>query len=165
MSINITIGNQVIKFPSDGDDALWSPAIIDFAQAVADQLSGISSEFDISPRVQILASDSNTNLNVEDVIFPSGSVRSFVLTYSIYRTNGVITLAEDGILSGVYNTVTSTWGLQHEFNGDRQPSGDSYHTFSMSGDQVTISTVSIGGVYDNINSKLSYQASTLLVSN
>lgn len=56
------------------------------------------------------------------------------------------------------------WILQHEFTGERQTSGIPYHTFSMSGDQLQMSTVAIGGAYDSINSKISYSAKTLLVS-
>jgi len=165
MSVNITIGTELIKFPTTGDDSLWSPAVIDFAQAVALQLASISSAFDVSPRVQTLSSDGNVNLPINDVVFPSGSVRSFGFSYAIYRTNTVTNLAENGIVNGVFNSATSTWILQHEFSGDRQTSGIPYHTFSMSGDQLTISTVAIGGAYDSVNSKLSYAAKTILVSN
>lgn len=163
-TVNITIGNQTIKFPLSGEDALWSPAIIDFAQAVSVQLSAIASPFDVSPRVQTLTSDTNSGLNIEDAVFPSGSVRSFNFSYSIYRTNGVTVLSEDGIVNCVYDTANSTWYLQHEFNGDKQADGQPYHTFAMSGDQLTLSTVALGGAYDSANSTISYNAKTLLIT-
>jgi hypothetical protein len=163
-TVNITIGNQTIKFPLSGEDALWSPAIIDFAQAVSAQLSAIASPFDISPRVQTLTIDTNPALTIEDAVFPSGSVRSFSLSYSIYRTNGVDVLSEDGLVNGVYDTANSTWYLQHEFNGDKQSDGIPYHTFTMSGDQLQLTTVGIGGSYDSVNSTISYSATTLLIS-
>ncbi len=164
MSTRISIGSKVLNMPSSGSDANWAPAMTEFFIAVADQLAAISSQFDISPRVQILVSDANTNIDVNSCIFPSGSVRSFSFNYAIYRTNGVISLAEDGIVAGVFNTLTSTWTLQHEFEGERQASGAPYHTFSMSGDQLQFSSVAIGGAYDGTNSKLSYGAKTILVS-
>ena len=48
--------------------------------------------------------------------------------------------------------------------GTKQSTGALYHTFAMSGDQLTLTTVAIGGSYDSINSKISYSAATELVS-
>lgn len=164
MSVRLTIGTQIISFPTSGTDANWAPAVVQFAQAVADQLAAIASQFDISPRVQILTSDANTNIDVSGCTFPSGSVRSFNFVYAIYRTNGVDTLAEEGAVNAVFNTDTSAWSLQHEFEGQRQTDGTPYHTFSMSGDQLVFSSIAINGAYDNVNSKISYRALTNLVS-
>ena len=165
MSINITIGNQVISFPSQGEDPNWAPPVIDFAQAVANQLQATASAFDIPPRAQILTSDANTNLNLTGVIFPSGSVRSFTFTYAVYRTNGVLSIAENGIITGVYDTLNSIWILSREFT-DNRANGNStlYHTFTMSGDQMQFSSVAIGGSYDSTNSKVSFAAKTVLTS-
>lgn len=163
MSINVTIGNQVIPIPSPGEDPNWASAMDDFCVAVADQLATLSSGFDIAAKVQVLTSDVNTNLNIFDAIFPSGSVRAFVFGYAIYRTNGVISINDSGAIRGQFDTLTSTWFLQHEFVGDRQSDGSQYHTFSMSGDQLQLSTVAIGGSYDSVNSTISYNANTQLV--
>jgi hypothetical protein len=165
MSVNITIGNQVIAIPSPGDDPNWAQAIDDAFTAIADQLQATSSTFDISPRVQILTSDTNTNLNLTGVIFPSGSVRSFSFGYAVYRTNGVFSIAENGVITGVYDTLGAQWILGRQFT-DNRANGDAtlYHTFNMSGDQMQLSTVAIGGAYDSVNSKISFSAKTILVS-
>jgi hypothetical protein len=159
---NITIGQKVIPFPASGTDANWSGPVIAFAQAVADQLATVASQFDISPRVLILTSNSNTNVPIPNAIFPSGSVRSFIFSYAIYRTDGVTALDESGTVTGVYNSLSASWDLEHEFQGARQASGAPYHTFSISGDQIQISTVALTGTYDATNSKISYSAKTLL---
>ena len=164
MSIRLVVGSQVIEFPSSGQDANWGGAVIQFAQAVTDQLAAISSQFDIPPRVQILSSNTNSGLSVDSCVFPSGSVRSFIFNYAIYRVSDTNSLSEDGIVNGVYNTDTSTWSIEHEFNGIKQTSGLPYHTFTMSGDQLQISTIAISGSYDSTNSKISYSAKTQLVS-
>jgi hypothetical protein len=160
----ITIGTKVIDFPGSGRDANWSQSVIEFAVEVANVLAGLASRFDISPRVQILTNDANTNLDLDTVIFPSGSVRSFVFTYSIYRTNGTTSITEAGTITGVFDTLTSTWEIQRDFEGDKQANGNSYHSFIMSGDQMQLSTVAMGGSYDSINSKISYSAKTNLVN-
>ena len=165
MSIKITIGNQVINFPSAGSDASWSQAVDDFAVAVADQLAGIVSPYDVSPRVQILSSDANSNLTITSAVFPNGSVRSFDFDYAIYRSNGAISIAEEGTVRGVYDTLIAVLSLQHVFLGPRQSNGTLYDSFSMSGDQLTLTTAGIGGSYDGTGSKISYYAKTNLVSN
>lgn len=160
---NIQIGNQTIPFPDSGSSPNWSQAVIDFAEAVATQLASISSEFDVAPRVQQLTSDVNTNLPVFACIFPNGSVRSFSFNYAIYRTNNVTTSTEQGEVNAVYDTEASTWTLEHEFNGTKQNDGSMYNTFSMSGDQLVLSTAAIGGSYNNTESTISYFAKTNLV--
>lgn len=164
MSFKVTIGSQVINFPSSGQDPNWSPGVIAFALAVQQQLAGITTPFDIAPSVQILTNDTNTNLNVIGAVFPSDVVRSFTFTYAIYRTNTVIALDEAGTVNCVFNTLTSTWDLQQEFQGARQTSGAPYTTFNMSGDQLQISTAPIGGAYDGVNSKLSYAGKSILTT-
>lgn len=160
----INIGGTIINFPNSGTDANWAPAVIEFAQAVADVLASIASPFDISPRVQILTSDNNINININSVTFPSGSVRAFLFSYAIYRVNDTMALAETGSIYGVYDTLNSTWSLNHQFEGEKQSSGQPYHTFIMSGDQMQLSTVAIGGSYDSNNSKISYSAKTNLIT-
>jgi hypothetical protein len=162
--IRINIGQQTIAFPTSGTDANWAAGVVAFAQAVASQLASVASQFDISPRVQILTSDANTNLNISDVVFPSGSVRSFSFNYAIYRTNATTSLAETGFVNGVYDSLSSTWNLEQEFIGNRQTDGSLFHTFSMNGDQLQLTTVAMGGAYDNTTSKISYAAKTILVN-
>lgn len=166
---NIIIGSTVIDFPSSGADANWAPATIEFAQTVSDVLAGLVSAFDISPRVEVLANDANVGYAIPSAAFPNLQVRSFVFSYSIYRTNGVTTLSETGTIFGVYNKVpspgVSEWMIEHQFSGPRQANGNQYHTFYMTNDQIYLDTVALGGAYDNLNSKISYSAKTLLVSN
>jgi len=165
----IIIGTTVIDFPASGTDANWGIAVDQFANAVANELAGLASPFDVSPRVETLNNDANLLLPIPGCLFPNTSVRSFSLSYAIYRTNGSglgnTTLAEAGTVNGVYNNVTTQWYLDHMFNGDRQANGDAYHTFSMVGDELNLTTIAIGGSYDSINSKISYAAKTVLVSN
>ena len=160
----IQIGTDIINFPNNGSDALWSPAIIQFAETVADTLSGIVSPYDVTPKVQTLTTDGNTGLILIGASFDGGNVRKFSLNYAIYRTNGVLSISEAGILTGTFNTDTVSWEIQDEFIGDRQTNGLAYHKFTIGSEQVFLDTVAIGGAYDNVNSKISFSAKTELVS-
>ncbi len=160
----LVVGTTVVDFPNAGSDPSWAPAVIEFAQAITDQVNAIASPFDIVPRVQILTNDTNTNLTLTGAVFPSGSVRAFNFDYGIYRTNGVTAVAEVGKLYAVYNTLTASWQLENDFVGPRQANGTPYHTFDMNGDQIVLSTVALGGSYDTTNSKISFSATTQLIT-
>jgi hypothetical protein len=162
----IQIGTDIINFPNNGSDALWSPAVIQFAEAVADTLAGIVSPYDVTPKVQTLNTDTNTNLDLVGATFDGGLVRKFSLSYAIYRTrtDSSLSISEAGTLTGTFNTDTVSWEIQDEYIGDRQANGEPYHKFNIGSEQVTLDTVGIGSPYDNINSKISFSAKTELVS-
>lgn len=162
----IQVGTDIINFPNNGSDALWSPAIIQFAEAVADTLSGIVSPYDITPKVQTLTTDGNTSLTLTGATFSGSNVRKFELSYAIYRTrsDASLSISEAGTLTGTFNTLTASWEIEDEYIGNRQANGDSYHYFTIGAEQVFLDTVAIGGAYDNVNSKISFSAKTELVS-
>lgn len=160
----IQIGTDIINFPNSGSDALWSPAIIQFAEVVADTLSGIISPYDVTPKVQTLITDANVNLILTSATFSGGNVQKFSFDYVIYRTNGVTSISESGIVTGSYNGLTTSWEIQDEYIGDRQADGTAWHYFTIGSEQLYLNTVAIGGSYDNINSKISFSAKTELVS-
>jgi hypothetical protein len=164
MSIPLQIGNTIVNFPSSGASPDWSGGLVAFAEAVTTQLSGLSLPSDILPTVQVLTSDANSGLALSGATFPNATVRSFNFNYAIYRTNGVTFIAETGEVVGIYNTGTSTWEIQRDYEGDKQSDGTSYHSFTMSGDNLTFSSTAIGGSYSSTNSKISFSAKTQLVS-
>lgn len=165
-TVNITVGSQVIKFPLSGEAPNYAPAIVQFAEAVATQLQTLSSAYDVSPRMQILSLDANTNLSINNATFPHASVRNFTFTYAISRKNASTTIVEEGVITGVYDGTISSWILQQDFSGDKDNStGLPYHSFSMSGDQLQFSCSAMGGTYDSTNSRISYFAKTTLVNN
>lgn len=162
----IKIGGTIIDFPNTGKDPTWSPAIIQFAQAVETRFNSISSGNDVSPTTYQLQDNLNTNLELPGTsAFNSELIRSFVFSYSIYRVStgvGAMELAEVGTVNGVFDDKLSAWFLEHNFEGERQSTGESYHTFNMVSGKLTLSTVAISGaVYDGNNSKISYSAKTL----
>lgn len=165
MSIPIQIGNTIVQFPQTGNDPSWSQAVVRFAQLVAQQLQGIVGPFDVVPSVQILNNDANSNIDISGANFPNGSVRSFDLDYAVYRTNGVDVIVEEGRVRGIYDLDNSnTWVIQRDYSGSKQTNGTSYHSFSMSGDQLQFSSVAIGGSYDGNESKIAYSARCELVT-
>ena len=162
MSIKLTIGSKIITIPENGASPSWGQGIVAAFQAIASQLQGISSTFDIPPSVQTLTADANANLNVNTALFPSDQVRAFTYSYAIYKVNGVISIAESGTIRGVYDSLNANWTLTHVFSGPRLPSGAPYNTFAMVGDQLTLSTLPIGGAYNPVLSNITYSAKVVL---
>jgi hypothetical protein len=168
----IIIGSKVIEFPSSGTDANWAPAVTDFALAVESEFAGLISAFDVSPRVQTLPINpivgSSLDIDVENCNFPNEQVRGIFFTYTIYREStgvGATSVDEIGYVNAVYNTVTGDWNYNHYFNGVKQNNGSAWHEFFMSGDQLVLRVWGISGVYNDVDSKISYSAKTLLVDN
>lgn len=168
-TIPILINGTIIQFPNTGSSPVWSEAVIAFAQAVEVALQVSNSPYDIPASVQALTSDVNVNINLtgtgSNLSFASGVVASYVFTYSTYRVNAAGSQVQTGAVIGVYDNFNAVWKIQHEFEGDIQPNGQSYVTFDMNGnDELLLTTVAIGSSgYDPVLSKISYSARTELV--
>jgi hypothetical protein len=85
MSIQITIQGTVIDFPSSGQSPNWAPAIIEFAQAVEQALSGVVGPYDVSP--QVIDIQNGIPGNILALSFASSVVRSVQIMYSVYRVH------------------------------------------------------------------------------
>lgn len=172
MSTIIQIGSTVINFPTSGTDANWAPAIDKFAKAVESALNGIVSIYDVQPTVQTLGNDNLVDsYNLVKCTFDGANVRSFNFDYAIYRytvlqpSTDPFSITETGRVVGVYDDLGGVWKIQHDFKGSKQQNGKSWSEFSMSGDQLVLTTTGLpNGTYDTINSKISYSARTELVS-
>lgn len=167
MSTKITIGSTVINFPTSGTDPNWAEAVDEFALAVESELAGINLTYDVSPRVVAIPETGTLNLGGANLLqFPNASVRSFVVTYSIYKrtTSPTQTFSESGTFTAV--NENGVWTFQREFFGDKQSDGTSYHQFSMNQDSVEVTSYALpgGGTYDSTNSKISYSAKTLPIT-
>lgn len=170
---NIQVGNQIIKFPNSGADANWAPAIVQFAEAVGSQLLILGNPGDKSSRVEQLTANGLTNWNIPNATFIGSETRKFTFSYAIMRRNYVtptpLSIAEQGVVEGVYNTYLNSWELTHNFTGPRQVgvgvNGLAYHTFNMSGSQLRLTAAAIPEPTNGDYGTISWSAKTELVSN
>lgn len=163
----ITIGTDVVNFPDSGSDALWSPAVIQFAEVIANAVNDISSSpNDISPTTFTINANANpTSLFNIGATFDPVYVRKFTLNYAIYRKFNINTYVEAGVLTGVYNTSSSVWILQDEYFGDRKSDGTSYHNFSINGsNEIELQTEYVAETINTTLSKISFSAKTEVIS-
>lgn len=105
----IQIGSQLIDFPDSGESPNWAEAMIQFAEAVAEQLSVNSGTYDVSPQsMTIDAYNTATNQDITNLNFPTANVRAAFIYYTVYRTTSTDDADEAGQLVIVYNPNNST---------------------------------------------------------
>jgi hypothetical protein len=161
MSVRITIGSNVINFPTSGTDPNWAQAVTDFAIYASQVINGITTPFDVISQETLLPQSGTVNLNAN---FDRNSIRSFVLTYAIYRkstTDGVlgpgVNIVEAGQINGIFSD--SGWVYQRDFTGNKKSDGTSYHSFTNNVDTVQVTTSALpSGLYDTAVSKIVYYA-------
>ena len=150
MSVTINIKGTPIEFPSTGESPNWAPAVIEFAQAVENAILSAVGPYDIPPQVFNLTSDTNTNLDVTDLNFPTSAVRSAYIKYSVIRI-GSSTVTEAGNIMTVYDG--SSWTLTRDYVGD----ANCEFNITTTG-QVQITTSTLSGY---TSGKVSFSAQAL----
>ena len=107
-----------------------------------------------------MISNANTNVPINALSFPTASVRSALIRYSIFRTTSTNTAYEAGQMMIVYNpngTPGSLWELIQYKEGNGQV------TFNITDTgQVQFSSVALSGL--NHAGTISFAAQTLLQS-
>lgn len=111
----LIINDQVIQFPDTADSPDWSPAIVQFAQAVADALAISVNTGDVFPQFFPLdAYNSASNISVPALFFSTNTTRSIFIRYSVYRQTDSANADEAGDMIAIYNannSVGQKWSL------------------------------------------------------
>lgn len=150
--MTIVIAGTVIDFPNSSASPNWSPALIQFAEAVEQALSGIVGTYDISPRTFALDAVPNaTATDVPSLAFPTSEVRGAFVQYTVYRTTDSANAAETGTLSLIYNPNMGT-GLKWEMTRQCVGNGQVVFTCLDTGQvQVTLTALSGTGHSGRLN--------------
>lgn len=150
MSVTITIKGTPIDFPSSGESPNWSPAVIQFAQAVEEALLTAVGPDDVPAQVFTLTSGGPAQ-TITNLSFSTATVRAAYIKYSIILI-GTSTTSEAGNIIALYNG--SSWNIN-----SRDYVGEANCTFSITSlGQVTIQVPSVAGF---VSGKLSFSAQAL----
>lgn len=124
----IIIKGTPIQLPDSAASPNWSPAIIEAFQAIADAVNAVTATYDVAPQVQnIDANNSSTNVDINNLTFPSADVRAATVYYSVYRATEDSgppdgqEVAEAGTVEIVFNDanpITQKWEIVRMFEGD-----------------------------------------------
>jgi len=161
----ITIKGTTIDLPTSGSSPNWAPAIIESIEALADAVNSVTATYDVPPQAQnIDANNSSTNVDLNNLSFPSADVRSATIYYSVYRKTDPSgppdsqELSEAGTLEINFNNanpVTQKWEIVRVFQEEAQVS------FSITDlGQIQFSTSPITGI--NHTGIISYRAISIL---
>lgn len=164
----INIQGTPINFPDSAASPNWAPAVIQFAQLVANALSAVIGAYDVSPQVFILDPFNPTSspTNVPSLSFPTTNVRAAFIKYSVFRTTSTTTSYQAGNIIVVYNpnnSVGNKWELIRDTVGKDSVSypEDIYFTITDAG-QVQFTTNALPGI--NHVGRLTYTAQALVQS-
>lgn len=156
MSKTITIGGNIIDFPTSAESPNWAPALVDFADAVEGALSGLAGTYDVSPQIYTLISDVNTNVDLPKLSFPTSNVRGAFIRYAYHRNSNTTREVESGNLIIIYDDTAGSWQISRDSVGTA-----TRLSFNITNTgQVQFSTTAIGGTFTA--GTISYQANSLL---
>jgi hypothetical protein len=143
MSRTLVINNTAYEIPDAGDEPGWGGDTTDWMQAVTEVLDDLVGPADILETSFTVANNQTTFVDVTGLVFDGGSVRSAIVTYSVYRISdsNPSGFAETGLLTLVYdNNAATPWSMsQSDIVGNAQI----YFDITNSG-QVRYKTNDIG---------------------
>lgn len=160
MSVIITIGGTPIQFPTSGSPASWAPPVVQFAETVADVLTGLVGPFDVVPQSFPLDTfNPGTAIVIPHLSFSPISVTSVEISYEVSRTTSVTSGYERGTLTMIYNPNS---GSGSKWEVGRQYVGRASVTFTVSDSgQVEINTQTLPG--SNHVARIAYSAKAFTV--
>ena len=161
----ITIKGTTIDLPTSGSSPNWAPSIIEAIEALADAVNSVTGSYDVAPQAQnIDANNSSSNVDLNNLAFPSADVRAATIYYTVYRKTDPSgppdgqEVTEAGTLEINFNDsnpATQKWEMVRSFQGDGAIS------FSITDlGQVQFSTTALTGI--NHVGIVSYRAISIL---
>ena len=159
MAITINISGEIIDFPSTAASPDWSPALIQFAQAVESAISGFAGPFDVPPQIEIIdAYNPGISIDMPNFAFPVSAVRGVDITYTVFRQTSTNTAAEKGTIQAVYNPDGP---VGNKWNTSRELTGDGFISFYITDTgQMQFTTTTIPGT--SHTGRLAYSAKSIL---
>jgi|GEM_PF-2279533 hypothetical protein len=163
----IIIKGTEIQFPNSAASPNWAPSVIEAVEALADAVNSVTATYDVPPQAQnIDANNSSTNVDLNNLSFPSSDVRAATIYYTVYRKTDpsgppdAQEVSEAGTLEICFNAsrpITEKWEMVRSFQGDAKISFD-----ITDNGQIRFSTTALSGI--NHIGIVSYRAISILNS-
>jgi len=154
----ITIGTDQIEFPEVNGDPNWAPALIDFAQKVADRVNSAIGPYDVSRTKLAISNIASEKSNLPGLLLDPTKIRAIFIRYYIFRKSNTQEFSESGNILGIYNVTNTEWTLSTDYVG----SGARARIIMSSSDenqmQIEIVDALTGTSYEG---EISYSALTL----
>jgi len=114
MSIPLVVAGETFEYPESGDSPSWGAEATDWASAVTDVLSTVVGTGDILLTSATIANNTAVAANINGLAFDPGTVRSAIITYSIYRVTtgvGAMEAVETGQIFAGYLSTANEWDI------------------------------------------------------
>ena len=143
---DITIGSTIISFPDSRESPNWSESVIQFAEAVAAQLSIATGTYDVAPQSMTIDAYNNaSNVDIPALSFPASNVRAAFINYTVYRSTNSANGDEAGDLIIVYNPNNSVGMKWTVTQGNKTGKGASIAFNVTDTGQVQFTTSALAG--------------------
>lgn len=124
MAKTITISGTSYSLPSQNDPGPWGEDLSDLIEAMSTVLNTLNGTGDILTTNFTIADAQGTHpsstgaANVTGLSFDVGTVRSAIVSYSIYRSTDSAELGEVGFMLLTYMTDADAWTMTRYANDD-----------------------------------------------
>ena len=155
MPITLTVGGVDYEYPISGEEA-WGEQASDWAEAVTDQLSTVSSIGDIQLTTVDLLTNS-TNVEVSGLSFDTAVIKGAFVEYNIQRSDDTPqSFSETGTLVLTYDDVDLSWDMARYNSGSSGPTINGVQFNITSAGQVRYTSDNMSG--SNYTGKLRFRA-------
>lgn len=155
MATTVTINGTTYQIPSQGDSPPWGDELSDLLLALVNVANNSTGTGDILTTSFNIANNQSAAANVTGLSFDTGTVRSAIIQYSLYRTSNVSESSEGGFIYVTYKSTAGTWELAQSY------AGTSGVTFTITnGGQVQYTSSDIGATA--YSGKMKFQAKAFL---
>lgn len=155
MSITINIAGTNYNLPQQGENPPWGSDLSDLIQALASVTNSLSGPADILTTNFTILNNVVAPANVTGCAFSTSTVRSAIISYSIYRSSSTTETSECGQIYITYSSTAGTWELAQNYAGN---SGVSF-SITNSG-QLQYLSSAFGGI--NYAAKMKFSAKSFL---
>lgn len=118
MARSITISGTTYSLPDQGDPGPWGDDLSDLVEALATVVDSLSGTGDILNTTFTVANNQSSVANVTGLTFDTGTVRSAIVTYSVYRSTTTTEKGETGFLLLTYLSTAAAWTITRYANDD-----------------------------------------------
>lgn len=155
MATQVTINNTTFNIPSQGASPPWGDDLSSAVIALATALGGINGSSDIGLTSFTIANNQVAAASVLGASFDTSTVRSAIISYSLYRSSSTTEMSECGQIFITYKSTAATWEIA------RVGVGDTSVTFTITaGGQLQYVSSNFGGI--NYSGKLKFSAKSFL---
>ncbi len=118
MARQVTISGTTYNLPSQGENPPWGKELSDLIYALSSVVGTLNGTGDILNTNFTVANNQVAAANVTGLTFDVGTIRSAIISYSVFRSTADNEAGECGFLLITYLTDADAWTISRYSNAD-----------------------------------------------